>query len=392
MTPAGFGDPLAPLVAKKKGKGGKVIHVVFGPNGGKARPTGAAPTPETAPSGVEPVTDVFTPAEVARLTGLSSARLRSLDRDGVISPSGELRGKRAYTFRDLIVVRTVQGLLGRKVKIREVSAAVRALRTALPRVTRPLAELRVVSDGTRVVVRSHEGAFEPVSGQMLLDFDVRDLEADVVRVLRPKAREDRVRAAFELYTRASQLDEDAKTLDEAEKLYRRAIELDPSLAIAYTNLGNISFRRGEEASAVKLYKEALAIDDAQPEAQYNLGYVLLEHGDSQGALVYFEGAVRTDGNFADAHFYLAMTYETLGRREKARASWRRYLELEPTGTWAEIAKKHLLDVSWPKQRARRRRARQRPRSPIRVGSPRTCARGRPGRRRPRAHAETRLHR
>ena len=328
-------------VAKKKGSGGKVIHVVFGPNGGKVRPTEAKLHAEEAPAGGEAVTDVFTPQEVARLTGLSAARLRSLDRDGLISPSGELRGKAAYTFRDLIVVRTVQGLLGRKVKIRDVTAAVRALRTALPRVTRPLAELRVVSDGTRVVVRSQEGAFEPVSGQMLLDFDVRDLEADVVRVLRPKAREDRVRAAFELYTRASQLDEDAKTMDEAEKLYERAIVLDPGLAIAHTNLGNIAFRRGDEAGAVKLYKQALSIDDGQPEAQYNLGYVLLERGLAKEALTYFEGAVRTDGNFADAHFYLAMTYETLGRREKARPSWRRYLELEPTGTWAEIARKHL---------------------------------------------------
>ena len=330
-------------MAKKKGSDGKVIHVVFGPNGGKVRPTPEPARPEAPPAAsAEPVTDVFTPREVARLTGLSAARLRALDRDDLVSPSGVLAGKPAYTFRDLIVVRTVQGLLGRKVKTRDVAAAVRALRTALPRVTRPLAELRVVSDGARLVVRSQEGTFEPVSGQMVLDFDVRDLEADVVRVLRPKAREDRIRAAFELYSRASQLDEDAKTMDEAEKLYERAIELDPALAIAHTNLGNIAFRRGDEAGAVALYQRALAIDPSQPEAQYNLGYVLLERGQAKEALHHFEGAVRIDGDFADAHFYLAMTYETLGRRDRARPSWRRYLELEPAGTWAEIARKHLL--------------------------------------------------
>ena len=34
---------------------------------------------------------------------------------------------------------------------------------------------------------------------------------------------------------------------EAEALYERALRLDPSLAIGYTNLGNIRFRRGDEA-------------------------------------------------------------------------------------------------------------------------------------------------
>src|SRR5690606_18583576 len=127
---------------------------------------------------------------------------------------------------------------------RDVVQAIGALRRALPRVTRPLQELRIVSDGRRVVVQGEDGAFEPISGQMVLDFRIDNLRSEVVRVLRPEGQGARARSAYDLYMRASTLDEDPATFDEAEKLYKRATELDPQLAIAYTNLGNIRFRRG----------------------------------------------------------------------------------------------------------------------------------------------------
>ena len=55
--------------------------------------------------------------------------------------------------------------------------------------------------------------------------------------------------AFELYRRASELDEDPATVAEAELLYRKAIGANPLLALAYTNLGIILFRRGDEIAA-----------------------------------------------------------------------------------------------------------------------------------------------
>lgn len=334
---------------QKKPKGGAtIIHVAFGDGGGRITPP-PAPTkdaaeekePESA-GRVEPVTDVFLPREVTRLLGLTSARLRYLDKAEIVSPSGYKGGKRAYTFQDLIALRATHGLLEREVKIRDVAKAIVALKESLPRVTRPLQELRIVSDGRRLIVRSHDGTFEPVSRQMVLDFDVGALEEDVVRVLRPETQSDRARTAYDLYMRASALDEDPSSFEEAEALYRRAIELDPHMAIAYTNLGNIKFRRGEEAGAEELYKKALEIDSRQPEAHYNLGYVMLERGHAQRAINFFEKAISADPRFADAHFNLAMAYEANGERKKAEKHWRTYLDIEPTGAWADIAREHLV--------------------------------------------------
>jgi len=209
------------------------------------------------------VTDVFSPGEVQKLLGLSPARLRSLDRTHIVSPTGSRRGKRAYTFQDLIALRATHDLLESRVKIRDVAKAIGALRTSLPRVTRPLQELRIVSDGQRVVVRAQDGAFEALTGQLVLDFQVNALRQDVVRVLRPN-NDGGARTAYDLYTRASALDEDPKTFDEAESALQARIHLDPSLAIAYTNLGNIRFRRGDEEGAEKLYAQALESIPSSP--------------------------------------------------------------------------------------------------------------------------------
>jgi tetratricopeptide (TPR) repeat protein len=176
---------------------------------------------------------------------------------------------------------------------------------------------------------------------MVLDFEVKTLRDDVVRVLRPSAGRERARTAYELYLRASQLDEDPATMDEAERLYRDAMTLDPWLAIAYTNLGNIRFRRQDGAGAEQLYRKALEIDPRQPEAQYNLGYVMLERAEPEASIPLFLGAIESDPKFSDAYFNLAMAYEQVGESQKARPFWKSYISLEPSGTWTEIAKRHL---------------------------------------------------
>ena len=332
-----------------KRSGGEVIHVAFGPGGGRiqhadARDVSKKPVAETPqpPSTHEPVTDVFSTREVAKLLGVTPARLRRLEKAQIVSPSTMRNGRKAYTFQDLIALRATHDLLAKRIRLKDVVQAIGALRRALPRVTRPLQELRIVSDGRRVVVQAEDGVFEPVSGQMVLDFRIEEVRTAVVRVLRADETGGvRARSAYDLYMRASTLDEDPSTFDEAEKLYQKAIELDPQLAIAYTNLGNIRFRRGDEAGAEQLYRKALELDERQPEAHYNLGYVMLERGYASRAVTYFEQAIKADPRFADAHFNLAMAYEALGDKARARVHWKRYLELEPTGTWADIARDHL---------------------------------------------------
>jgi tetratricopeptide (TPR) repeat protein len=100
-------------------------------------------------------------------------------------------------------------------------------------------------------------------------------------------------------------------------------------------------RRQDGTGAEQLYRKALEIDARQPEAQYNLGYVMLERAEPEASIPLFLGAIESDPKFSDAYFNLAMAYEQVGESQKARPFWKNYISLEPTGTWTEIAKRHL---------------------------------------------------
>ena len=72
---------------------------------------------------------------------------------------------------------------------------------------------------------------------MVLNFEVKSLRDDVVRVLRPERTSGSSKTAYDLYIEATGLDEDASTYDRAEELYSRAIRLDPAYALAFNNRG-----------------------------------------------------------------------------------------------------------------------------------------------------------
>ncbi len=291
---------------------------------------------------LDPVARTFTEAEVAKLLGFAVRRLRALDRRGIVSPSALEGGQRLYRFTDLIALRAARDLLAAGHALAAVKEITERLHATLPKVVRPLQQLRVRSDGTSIVVHDEESVpFEPLTGQLVLDFSIQALGDDVVKLFQPTRSFGARALALELYQQALRIDENALRLDEAEDLYTRALQLDPRLAIAYTNLGNVRYRRGDNEGAETLYRRALALESDQPEAHYNLGYLLLERGQASDAVDYFARATGLDPRFADAWFNHALALEKQGDHEAARPSWERYLDLEPRGTWANVARRYL---------------------------------------------------
>ena len=56
------------------------------------------------------------------------------------------------------------------------------------------------------------------------------------------------------------------------------------------------------------------------------------------AQVCYQQALRLNPLYADAHFYLAVTFEKMALSQEARAHWRAYQQLAPNGEWVELAK------------------------------------------------------
>jgi len=52
-------------------------------------------------------------------------------------------------------------------------------------------------------------------------------------------------------------------------------------------------------------------------------------------------ALNADPLYPDLHINLALLCEKLGRRGQARRHWRRYLQLDAQGAWADVARRKL---------------------------------------------------
>jgi tetratricopeptide (TPR) repeat protein len=287
------------------------------------------------------VETLYTARDVARIFGLHESRVRYWAQTGFVGPSAREGGRGVYTFQDLISVKAAKELLERGVTLQRARKSVEALRAQLPQVDRPLTRLRVIADGERVVVVDDEAPFEPLSGQLVMDFAVGALEGRVAEVMKlageVRARAAGAETAYAWFLDGVRLDAENQD-DEALIAFQKALDRDPQLAAAHTNIGNLLHRRGDLEGARTHYRTALDLDPAQPEARYNLGNLLDDLGDRDGALAQWCEVVTTCPEFADAHYNLALALAEEGARERARTHARCYLELDPTSEWAERTK------------------------------------------------------
>ena len=127
----------------------------------------------------------YTTRDVARLLGLSEPQVRSHARD-YLAPDRGPRNTYRFSFQDLVLLRTAKALGEARIAPRRIRRALRRLTSQLP-AGRSLSGLRISSEGDRVVARDGEAAWQPESGQLLLDFDVAALAARS-RSGRPAAR------------------------------------------------------------------------------------------------------------------------------------------------------------------------------------------------------------
>jgi tetratricopeptide (TPR) repeat protein len=288
----------------------------------------------------------YTLDDVARITGVSRARLKYWERTALLEPaaardSGDSRREgNEFEFRDLVTVRSVQSLIDRGVSLRRIRRSVDALRKRIPDVDRPLGSLRPWLDGSRRVVVRHDGVLVEPDGQLVLEFASPPPNSPVA-LSTPETDASLRASAASWFEQGCKLDSNRATYAEAIEAYQRAIECDPDFADAHCNLGSVYFNQDRMASSRICFERALVIDPKHVEANLNLATLLEEEGRFQMALRHYKVALESDPMYADAHVSLALVYEKIGLRRKARGHWRRYLQLEPAGTWVEIARQRL---------------------------------------------------
>ena len=77
-------------------------------------------------------------------------------------------------------------------------------------------------------------------------------------------------------------------------------------------------------------------------ANHHLLNLLEEAGDEAAALEHYLAAADTEPAHPEVQVNLALLYEKLGEIDDATRSWRRYLQADPDGAWAQVARQRLV--------------------------------------------------
>ena len=266
----------------------------------------------------------FSVRDVSGLIGLTPAQIRSFVRSGVLRPGRGMRREFRFDFQDIVLLRTAKGLLDANVSGRRARRALRKLRSDM-RSARPLTAVRIEADGSSVVIREDQRAWNAESGQGHFVFANPLLKQAVAQLIEPGHLFDELDpdlSSDEWYNLGLDL-EDISPVDALEA-YVRAVALDTSNADAHVNHGRLEQMRGALDEAIAAYRAALVHAPKHELAHYNLGTVYDERGQFESAKQCYLSA----RGVADAHYNLARLYEIAGDELSSQRHLRRSRQLE----------------------------------------------------------------
>jgi tetratricopeptide (TPR) repeat protein len=221
-----------------------------------------------------------------------------------------------FSFSSLSIVRTASRLMSEGAPLVTVCQSLLAhghRQTAAALVRRP--------DGTIGMRWGHQVA--DLSGQL--------------RLLLPEPESPSVDDLFE----AAELAEEASDFAQAERLYRRCVDLDRTDPAAAFNLANLLRAQGRHGEAKVFFRLATEIEPGFAEGWYNLAHLLDLSGSTHEAEKAYGRALEADPNYADALFNAAMLHFRQDRYHEAATLWERYLAVDPKGEWARRARSGL---------------------------------------------------
>ena len=120
--------------------------------------------------------------------------------------------------------------------------------------------------------------------------------------------------------------------EEAATVYEKAIELKPNSAFYHYNLGNIQVKQGQLEQAIASYSQTIKINPNFSEFYISLGVALVQKGLLYEAIANFQKAISLEPKSSIAHQNLGVALEKQGQTEEGIICYRKAIEIDP-GFW-----------------------------------------------------------
>jgi tetratricopeptide (TPR) repeat protein len=124
---------------------------------------------------------------------------------------------------------------------------------------------------------------------------------------------------------------DGEDWEAAAGYARRALDVDPTLARAWENLGQARQAQGRGGEAEEAYRQAVARDADYWQARLRLALLLLQSGREGEALSELSQVETRAANEPEARFQLARIFEARGDAARARRNYEAVVRLAPPG-------------------------------------------------------------
>jgi len=334
----------------------------------------------------------YTPAMLSRLLDVPVGLIRRWARIGLIRPVRRVCRLPYFEYREVASAQRLARLLDDGVRPELLETSLTQLSTALSGSDRSLAQLNLLVQDEKVVLRDSFGVMNPRTGQRLLDFEVRpdlqvvaaaedppsqphplsivpeeetDSDDPPVSISFLEARlklDDRDMgdwSADDWFHEGCRLSEE-NAFESAVNAYRNCLSLlasdhglmrnavhlaaDPPAtdpADVHFHLADALYRSGEIGAAIERYHCAIEFAPDFIEAWTQLGCLFAEQqkwGPAEEAL---RTAIAIHDANPDALLHLAQLLDQTDRAAEARHCWEEYLRHDSRGPWADHARERL---------------------------------------------------
>ncbi len=334
----------------------------------------------------------YTPAMLSRLLSIPVNMIRRWSRIGLIRPVRRVCRLPYFDYREVSSAQRLANLLSEGVSTATLESSLSQLSETLAGTDRSLAQLNLLAQDHKVVIRDQHGVVNPRTGQRLLDFgaepqlgvyaeapappsdDPEPAQADVEQhpiatisfaeaSMRLEHRDMKEWSADEWFHEGCRLAEES-ACESAINAFRNSLSMlaaewtspgtpapadnlegIPDPADVNFHLADVLYRASQTGAAIERYHCAIEFAPDFVEAWTQLGCLLFESGNNNAAEEAFLTAIAIHAANPDALLHYAQLLDSAGRSEEAAEYWREYLLHDSRGPWADHARERLQDAA-----------------------------------------------